>query len=82
MCSVDTGKITKIQLPGILQEIFDHVEKQFSLVPAPEKDHTKSDFFKAVKLTLIHLQKSIKNMDAEKLIQLAEPFIQHQKTQS
>ena len=79
VCSVDTGKITNIQLPGILQEMFDHVEKQFPLAPAPERDHIKSEIFKAVKLTLNHLPDE--NIDAEKLLQLAEPFIQHQKIQ-
>ena len=75
VCSVDTGEIKNIQLPGILQEIFDHVEKQFTLAPALEKDHMKSEIFKAVKLTLNHLPDE--NIDAEKLLQLAEPFIQH-----
>ena len=77
--SVDAGKITNIQLPGILHEMFDHVEKQFTLAPAPEKDHMKSEIFKAVKLTLNHLPGE--NIDAEKLLQLSEPFIQHQKMQ-
>ena len=26
VCSADTGKITNIQVPGILQEMFDDVE--------------------------------------------------------
>ena len=39
----------------------------------------KSEIFKAVKLTLNHLPDE--NIDAEKLHQLAEPFIQHQKMQ-
>ena len=39
----------------------------------------KSEIFKAVKLTLNHLPDE--NNDAEKLLQLAEPFIQHQKMQ-
>ena len=79
VCSVDTGKITNIRLPGILQEMFDHVEKQSTLAPAPERDHMKSEIFKAVKLTPNHLPDEI--IDAEKLLQLAEPFIQHQKMQ-
>ena len=74
VCSVDTRKITTIQLPGNLQEFFDHIEKQFTLAPAPEKDYKKSEILKAVKLTLNHLPD--KNFDAEKLLQLAEPFIQ------
>ena len=79
VCSVDTGKITNIQLPGILQEMFDHVEKQFTLAPAAEKDHMKLEIFKAVKLTLNHLPDE--NIDAENLLQFAETFIQHQKIQ-
>ena len=79
VCSVDTGKITNFQLPWILQEMFDHVEKQLTLAPAPERDHMKSEIFKAVKLTLNHLPDE--NIDAEKLLQLAVPFIQHQKMQ-
>ena len=79
MCSVDTGKIINIQLTGVLQEMFDHVEKQFTLAPAPERDHIKTGIFKAVKLTLSHLPHE--NIDAEKLLQLAEPFIQDQKMQ-
>ena len=59
--------------------MFDHVEKQFTLAPAPEKDHMKSEIFKAVKLTFNHLPDE--NIYAEKLHQLAEPFIQHQKMQ-
>ena len=39
----------------------------------------KSEIFKAVKLTLNRLPDE--NIDAEKLFQLAEPFIQHQKMQ-
>ena len=79
VCSVDTGKIINIQLTGVLQEMFDHMEKQFTLAPAPERDHMKSEIFKAVKLTLNHLPDE--NIDAEKLLQLAEPFIQDQKMQ-
>ena len=79
VCSIDTGKITKIQLPGILQEMFDHVEKQFILGLTPEKDDIKLEIFKAVKLALNHL--SDENIDAKKPLQLAEPFIQHQKMQ-
>ena len=59
--------------------MFDHVENPFTLAPAPERDHMKSEIFKAVKLTLNHLPDE--NIDAEKLLQLAEPFIQHQKMQ-
>ena len=79
VCSVDTGKITNIQLPGMLQEMFDHVEKQFILAPATEKDHMKSEIFKAVTMTLNHLPDEI--IDSKKLLILAEPFIQHQKMQ-
>ena len=79
VCSVDTRKIKNIQLPGILQEMFDHVEKQFTLAPAPERDHIKSELLKAVKLT--HNRLPDKKIDAKKLLQLAEPFIQHQKMQ-
>ena len=66
VCTVDTGTITKIQLPGILQEMFDHVEKQITLAPAPEKDLMKLEIFKAVKLTPNHLPDE--NIDAEKLL--------------
>ena len=79
VCSVDTGKTTNIQLPGILRENFDHVEKQFTLAPAPEQDHMKSGIFKAVQLTSNHLPDE--NIDAEKLLQFAELSIQHQKMQ-
>ena len=77
LCRVDPGKITKFQLSGILQEMFHHMEKQFTLVPAPQKDFMKSEIFKAVKMTINHLPD--KNIDAEKALLLAEPFVQHQK---
>ena len=80
MCSVDTGKTTNIQLPGIqLPGNFDRVGKQFTLAPAPEQDHMKSGIFKAVQLTSDHLPDE--NFDAKKLLQLAELSIQHQKMQ-
>ena len=63
----------------MLQEMFDHVEKEFTLAPAPAKDHLKSKIFEADKLTLNHLSDEF--IDTQKLPNLAEPFIQHQKMQ-
>ena len=59
------------QLTGTLQ-LFDHVEKQFALVTVPENDHMISKIFKVVKFLLNYLPD--KNIDAKKLLQLAEPF--------
>ena len=59
--------------------MFDHVERQFKLAPAFKKDHIKSQIFNAVKLTLNHLPDE--KIDAKKLLQLVESFIQHQKMQ-
>ena len=78
-CSVDTGKITNIQLPGTLPEMFDHVEKHFTMASVPE-DHMKSEIFKAVKLALSDLPE--KKSIPKKLLPLREHFIQHQKLQT
>ena len=77
VCSVDTGKIRNVQPPGNLQELFDQAEKQFTLAPALQRDDMKLEIFKTVKLTLNHLPD--KNTDVKNLLQLAQPFIQHQK---
>ena len=61
------------------QEKFDHVEKQLTLAPAPKNDNMKSEIFKAVKFTLIHLLNE--NIYAKKLLKLADPFTQLQKMQ-
>ena len=60
--------------------MFDHAEKHFTLAPVPEKDHMESKIFKAVKLAINNLPDE--NIDTKKLLQLTEPFIQHQKMQS
>ena len=56
VCSVDIGKITHFILPGNLLEMFDHVDKEFTLASAPGKDHMNLESFKTVKLTVNHPQ--------------------------